>query len=447
MSILDTKNIISFLNLNNQNELKPDSVLQYVQKIEKECFDCFKKNIFKSGDYLYWNKPSEYFSFIAVEDKDYAKNVKPNNLNETTSNNNFNKSFPLFVGGVRFPVNRNSEEWKDYDNKKWFLPKYLVINSDEEYFIIINFISQKSKPSDIIEEAEKLLSENILEDNSDNNTLTIDLSKNQDIEKWESSVDSALQQIKNNSISKVVLARKFYGEISKNISVEGLLKKLEENNQSSYIFAYKQNKSVFIGASPERLFRIKESIIETEALAGSIKSSNNIEEDKKYEVELLGDQKNIDEHSSVLNYIVNNLKELGVNPEYEKTPKIKKLKNIQHLWATIKGSVLKKITISELIEKLYPSPAICGFPKNEALNLIEKLEDFDRGMYAGLLGWFNESEGEFTVTIRSALICENKLFAYAGCGIVKGSVADKEFEETNLKLKTILSLFENENKN
>ena len=97
----------------------------------------------------------------------------------------------------------------------------------------------------------------------------------------------------------------------------------------------------------------------------------------------------------------------------------------------------------KIISSLFPTPAVCGIPKDLSLKMIEKSEDFDRGLFSGAVGWFNaDNYGEFFVTIRSALIKEDKLYAYAGCGIVEGSDPKEEYEESILKLKPILSLFD-----
>jgi len=100
------------------------------------------------------------------------------------------------------------------------------------------------------------------------------------------------------------------------------------------------------------------------------------------------------------------------------------------------------------MRSLFPTPAVCGIPKDKSLKLIEETETFDRGLFSGIIGWFNtDGYGEFFVSIRSALVNDKKLYAYAGCGIVDGSDPVEEFEETNLKLNPILSLFNNADKN
>jgi len=134
--------------------------------------------------------------------------------------------------------------------------------------------------------------------------------------------------------------------------------------------------------------------------------------------------------------------------EIDKNPIVKKLPNIQHLQTSVTGKLKSKDLIFKIISSLFPTPAVCGIPKEQSLKMIEKTEDFDRGLFAGVIGWFNaDNYGEFFVTIRSALVKDNKLYAYAGCGIVEGSDPKEEYEETQLKLKPILSLFNNADKN
>ena len=100
----------------------------------------------------------------------------------------------------------------------------------------------------------------------------------------------------------------------------------------------------------------------------------------------------------------------------------------------------------KLLKELYPTPAICGYPKDTAYQMIKKMESHRRGLYSGIIGWFNfDNVGEFAIAIRSALSINNKIIAYAGGGIVEDSDPESEYEETELKLKTILNLFNDEN--
>jgi menaquinone-specific isochorismate synthase len=106
------------------------------------------------------------------------------------------------------------------------------------------------------------------------------------------------------------------------------------------------------------------------------------------------------------------------------------------------------VSIYSVIKKLHPTPAMCGLPAENAKLIIENLELFDRGLYSGVIGWIDfNNNADIAVGIRSALLKGNRLRAFAGCGIVKGSDALTEYNETELKLKPMLSLFENENIN
>jgi len=152
------------------------------------------------------------------------------------------------------------------------------------------------------------------------------------------------------------------------------------------------------------------------------------------------------EHDLVVHQIKKAISKYVSKIYSDKIP-FKKLQNIQHLHTILQSELLTDANMFEIIEAIYPTGAICGEPRDKALSILKKIEDYKRGLYSGLIGYFNlADEGEFVVGIRSALLHENKLFAYAGCGIIEGSDPEIEFEETELKLKVILSFFNDKNK-
>jgi menaquinone-specific isochorismate synthase len=270
-------------------------------------------------------------------------------------------------------------------------------------------------------------------------------SPDSEIHNWSNQINSALEKISTGKLSKVVLARYKdcqFNELQNNLA---LLERLEENFETCYTFAYRNGDSVFFGASPEKLFKISNGFIETDALAGSIPRGTSKDEDDNYTEELLQSEKNLAEHKSVIDFFLEQLTPVTEKILFDSQPSIKKYRNIQHLYSHIRAKLKQNTSIFSLLELLHPTPAVCGMPKAEALKTINDLEDFDRGMYAGVLGWFNlENEGEFVVGIRSALLHGKFLRAFAGCGIVAGSESLSEFNETELKLRPILSLFTNE---
>jgi len=92
-----------------------------------------------------------------------------------------------------------------------------------------------------------------------------------------------------------------------------------------------------------------------------------------------------------------------------------------------------------LLKNLHPSPAVCGYPKNAALDWINTLESFHRGNYASPMGWVDSSgNASFLLTIRGARYIEENIEFTAGSGIVSGSVLEKEIDEIKLKFESIV---------
>ncbi|MDP3682443.1 MAG: isochorismate synthase, partial [Ignavibacteria bacterium] len=258
---------------------------------------------------------------------------------------------------------------------------------------------------------------------------------------WNSKIEMALSAIINNSLTKIVLARKMSFTSNAPIPLEALPGRLKRTNPSANIFFIKKNDSVFLGASPEILIEVKNNTLKTDAIAGSQRRGRTIEEDNEFENKLLNSNKERAEHSSVVDFLVTNLTELALEVRYNKTPAVKKLTSIQHLSTEITAKLKVGSSLFGVIKNIFPTPAVCGFPKKKAMKLISELEDFDRGLYAGLVGWISPSSARLIVAIRSALINKNTIFVYAGCGIVEGSIPESEFAETETKFKTILSAF------
>ena len=124
----------------------------------------------------------------------------------------------------------------------------------------------------------------------------------------------------------------------------------------------------------------------------------------------------------------------------DKEPALLKLPRCQHLITTFKGKLRKGVKDSELLEKLHPTPAVGGFPTERALRDIAKLEPFDRGWYAGPLGWIAKDSSQFVVGIRSGLTDGKRLHLFSGAGIVEGSVPEKEWEEIENKISDFVTL-------
>ena len=108
--------------------------------------------------------------------------------------------------------------------------------------------------------------------------------------------------------------------------------------------------------------------------------------------------------------------------------------------SVIEAEVDKQVHLLEIVQQMHPTPAVGGTPREKAVPRIRELEQIDRGLYAGVVGWFNHlNEGEMIVGLRSALIKGKEAMLYAGAGIVDGSIPEEEMQETQLKLNALLN--------
>lgn len=259
--------------------------------------------------------------------------------------------------------------------------------------------------------------------------------KDNDYEQWVNYFSKIKKEIECSRVKKVVASRQVQIECNTPIDVESLLLRLLENNEDSYIFAYKKGEKIFIGASPEILVQRKKDSVISYAIAGTIEKNES--QNRKQGEKLLDDIKNNYEHQLVVDYIASNMEEMSEKVIVGET-KLLELKNLFHLKTPIIAEDNKK-NLLEWVKLLHPTPAMGGIPRQVAIDLIKEYEEYERKLYAAPIGIIeNSGEGIFVVGIRSALIDGNKVYAYAGCGIVEQSNCREEYEETNTKLRTIL---------
>jgi menaquinone-specific isochorismate synthase len=260
---------------------------------------------------------------------------------------------------------------------------------------------------------------------------------------YRGAVARALGRIAAGEFRKIVLARAKDLTASAPLHPLPMLNGLRQRFPDCYAFSFASGRGPsFIGASPERLVRVSQGRIETEALAGSIRRGASASEDAALAAALLRSEKDQREHRDVIDDIVARLAPLGVTPEFSPAPQIRRLANVQHLHTPVQAALPEGVRLLDVIAAMHPTPAVGGSPRDAAVARIRELEGFPRGLYAGALGWLNaRGGGEFFVGIRSALIHGAHARVYAGAGIVAGSAPEKEFAETELKFKAMLDAF------
>jgi len=249
-------------------------------------------------------------------------------------------------------------------------------------------------------------------------------------------VDAALAAIADGRLSKVVLAR------WRDLLAENPFRPLEtlgvlrEAYPDCFAFSHSGGDGVsWIGATPERLVRRSGEEFGTEAIAGSAPRGSGLSADTAFGRELLSSDKDLREHGWVVDGLRQALETLGLAPKISPNPHLLRLSNVQHLRTAVSGICPADMGLLRFAEALHPTPAVGGCPRGKAVDLIRRLEPFERGLYTGFFGWEKPSgDGELAVALRTARVQGNRARLFGGAGIVSGSDAAKELEETEIKL-------------
>ena len=263
--------------------------------------------------------------------------------------------------------------------------------------------------------------------------------------RWQQIVTEVLQRLagglNGGALEKIVLARRTTFAFSAPVDALALLARLRGVNPTAFHFAIQPGPGLtFFGASPERLLRISGSTLETEALAGTRPRGATHEADERLEAELLRSDKELREHGFVHTRIAECLRELCTGVATQKAVRVRKLAHVQHLHTSFSGTLRPGRGLADALRWLHPTPAVGGYPTCGVSDLIAATESFDRGWYAGPVGWIGAAEAEFAVAIRSGVAASERLHLYAGNGIVRGSTAAAEWAEMEQKILQILDV-------
>jgi salicylate biosynthesis isochorismate synthase/menaquinone-specific isochorismate synthase len=255
---------------------------------------------------------------------------------------------------------------------------------------------------------------------------------------YEEAVARAVQRIRAGEFQKVVLAREVDVHAPAAHDPGAVFGLLREAFGSSYVYAVGRGDATFIGASPELLIRREGQRATTVALAGSARRSADPAVDDHLGEQLMGSEKDREENAIVGRRIARILRPFSVWVTAAPEPVVVRVANIQHLAAPIRAQLASPMDAIELVGHLHPTPAVGAEPAG-ALSVIPALEGFDRGWYAGAVGWTDASgDGEFLVALRCALLRGEVARCYAGGGIVRDSEPAAELAETEVKLQVML---------
>jgi len=256
-----------------------------------------------------------------------------------------------------------------------------------------------------------------------------------DDDRFRSSVESALAAIADDGVDKVVLARRVRARISEPVVAAEILAELAESAPSTHRFALVRKDGVFVGATPERLVSCREGRVSTEALAGTKRRGESDE--------LVSSTKDRAEQRWVLDAIRDALAPFVETLRVDAEPRPRELRDLVHLATTFDGPLRDGKSVLDVLRVLHPTPAVGGVPRERAIEHIRAAEPFDRGHYAAPFGWIDANgDADVVVALRCGLFRGAVVDLYAGAGIVEGSTATLELEETDLKLRALLSVLD-----
>jgi len=262
-------------------------------------------------------------------------------------------------------------------------------------------------------------------------------------------------------LTKVVLARRSDLTLSADVDALALLAALHDRSPGAYAFALKppgNGSSTFVCCTPERLFALEAGRIATEAVAGTRPRGSDERRDAALSYDLLTCPKEHAEFTIVQEWVRSALRAVcspsSVHLEAEK--QVLRTDRLQHLYSRLAGTLAPGATEADVLVAMHPTPAVCGAPRPLAQAAITETETFDRGLYAGPVGWLGSGEAEFAVAIRSALAhphtvgegidnstssrATRHVSLYAGVGVVRGASPAAEWQELNYKVSQYESL-------
>ena len=256
---------------------------------------------------------------------------------------------------------------------------------------------------------------------------------------YRSAVARAVQRIHDHDLGKVVLARDLTGHLPAESDVRRALVELALGYPECWTFAV----DGIVGSSPETLVRVSHGTVNARVLAGTISRGSDAARDHDAAVNLAASTKDQDEHRFAITSVLDALRPHTSTLTAGELPFTLKLPNLWHLATDVEGTLSDGSSSLDLVDALHPTAAVAGTPTPDALALIRELEPFDRGRYAGPVGWVGaDGDGEWAIALRCAQIAPSgDITAYAGAGIMADSDPERELAETTMKFRPVVEAF------
>jgi menaquinone-specific isochorismate synthase len=254
---------------------------------------------------------------------------------------------------------------------------------------------------------------------------------------WCRTVEEARDELRAGRARKVVLSRAVTVRADKMLSRQMIVERLREAYPACMLYSV----DGFVGASPELLVARAGDLVRSHPMAGTAPRSDDPTTDARLAANLIASTKDQEEHRLTIDMVHDTLLPWCSYLDEEAEPSIVAMANVQHLATLVSGRLsAPPASVIELMTALHPTPAVCGSPRDVALDLIDRFEPFDRGCFGGPVGWVDAAgNGAWAVGIRSAALDGNRAHLFAGVGVLPDSDPTAELAETRAKLQALLS--------
>ncbi len=350
-----------------------------------------------------------------------------------------------YYGGFRFDSTANgvwADEWRPFGGGQFCLPLVEVYRNGGDTMVAGQIVVDSARPVNPDAMLERFDQLSILAKVAvAGRPEVIARTDNPDLGDWRDRVQQTLGLIRTGALEKLVLARRVSIRADRMNEPMALLMPYNQDSESATQFAFQiDNQRSFLGSSPELLYQRTGRSLYSEAIAGTRRRSIDPDEDRRFGQELLSSTKERREVDLVRDGIAETLGPFCESLQVDSAPHLLEASGVQHLRYAFRGNLRDGVSDTDLLPAIAPTSAVCGSPRQAALDQIRTLESFDRGWYAGPVGWVSRDAATFAVGIRSALVHGVDIHLYSGAGIVAGSDPDAEWQELESKIKSYLTV-------
>jgi para-aminobenzoate synthetase component 1 len=255
-------------------------------------------------------------------------------------------------------------------------------------------------------------------------------------------INSIRQDIEEGTVYELNYCREMYVEKVQLSAIETFLS-INEQAKAPFSAFLRMGQQFALCFSPERFVQLKGDRLLSQPIKGTVKKTNNASVNEQLKVSLLNDEKERAENVMIVDLVRNDFARSAVagSVKVEELFGIYEFENIIQMISTVSATKRKDVSALSAIKNAYPMGSMTGAPKIKAMELIEGYEKTKRGLYSGSIGYMKPSgDFDFNVVIRTLIYDESKeyLSFQVGGAITFDSIAEKEWEESEIKAKSIL---------